>query len=109
MKNGTYKVEFQTPRGAGGGVIVLLDGIVRGGDSAMYYLGNYQLTGTQFTATVHIGRHSGTQQTFPSVFGVDRISINATGTAGDDSARLTATSPAVPGVQLTAVLTRIGD
>jgi hypothetical protein len=109
MKNGLYKIEFQTPRGAGAGVVVLTDGIVRGGDSALYYVGNYQVADGKFTAAVSTGRHSGSPQTMPSVFGMDSISINASGTAGDDSARIVATSPNAPGVQLNGALTRIGD
>lgn len=35
MKNGLYKVSFQTQTGGGGGVVVLHDGEVRGGDSLL--------------------------------------------------------------------------
>jgi hypothetical protein len=109
MRNGLYKIEFQTPRGAGGGVVVLMDGIIRGGDSALYYIGNYKVEGGQFTATVQTARHFGTPQTQPSVFGIDKISINAQGQAGDDRAKIVATSPQAPGIRLDGALTRIGD
>jgi hypothetical protein len=109
MKNGLYRIQFQTPLGIGAGVLTLIDGTIRGGDSALYYVGSYQLNGNSFTATVHTGRHSGNQQSMPSVFGKDSITVNAQGTNTDDSASVTATSPQAPGVSMNATLSRIAD
>ncbi len=40
MKDGLYRVEFQTQRGAGAGVVFLEGGALRGGDSQMFYTGS---------------------------------------------------------------------
>jgi hypothetical protein len=37
MQNGLYAAEFQTPLGNGHGVVMLLNGVLQGGDSMMYY------------------------------------------------------------------------
>lgn len=42
LNNGLYRVTFRTPLGEGAGVAVLLDGKIRGGDSAFAYSGRYQ-------------------------------------------------------------------
>lgn len=106
MKNGLYKVEFQTPLGAGAGVAILTDGAIRGGDSAMYYAGSYQLEGGKFTAKVLSARHSAGAQ---SVFGKDRVNIQLSGTATDDSAQCRGTASEAPGISFQAVLKRISD
>ena len=97
MKNGLYKVEFATPADAGFGVIALNSGKVQGGDSAMYYYGTYSESGSQFTASVEVKRHSSGML---SVFGRDNLTVNLVGTSDGDDAQLTGTSPHVPGVPL---------
>lgn len=106
MRDGLYKVAFQTPLGAGAGVVVLQDGKLRGGDSSMYYVGSYSETGSQFSAEVASSRHT---QGLPSVFGKDNVRISLKGTSQSDSAQMTGTSPDAPGVRLQATLTRLGD
>ena len=104
MQNGLYKVAFQTPIGAGAGVVVLQDGNLSGGDSSMYYVGSYAVVAGQFTAEVLANRHTPGQA---SVFGKDKTRISLTGTAQEASAQATGTSPDAPSVRLQATLTRI--
>ncbi len=106
MKNGLYAVSFATPMGQGDGVIVLQDGSVRGGDSALFYTGTYSVEGGSFSATITTGRHAAH---LPSVFGVDVVTINLHGDWSGDKASVTGTSPQAPGLSFKASLRRLAD
>ena len=58
MLDGFYSVEFITHLGPGGGVVLLKDGKLRGGDAAMYYTGTYDVQADQFTATIQVFGHA---------------------------------------------------
>jgi hypothetical protein len=108
MKDGLYKVNFATPIGQGGGVIVLSDSSIRGGDGTIYYVGTFSESGADVSANVDFNFHTkwpGAQ----SVFGIDRGSIVLTGNSTGDSAQLTGTSPQAPGVTFQCTLSRICD
>jgi T3SS negative regulator,GrlR len=107
MKEGLYSVRFQTPRGAGAGV-VLLDGNgnLRGGDTAMWYRGRYSDAGGKFNATVAVARHS---PGLPSVFGVDNVDISLVGTTTEMTAQATGSAPQAPGVSFSVALGRLSD
>ncbi len=106
MQNGLYKVAFQTPMGQGAGVVVIADGTVKGGDSGMYYVGTFQEVTDQFTATLHVQRHSN-MAGVPSVFGVDNVHLTLPGTSTNTSATVQGTAAEAPGVQFQAQLTLI--
>lgn len=106
LTDGFYKVQFQTPIGAGGGVVVLSDGKLRGGDSAIAYSGTYSVDGDNFTAQVKTSRHS---NGMPSVFGKDSVNITLKGKFSGDHAQCVGTAPEAPGVSLQTILTRISD
>lgn len=108
MRNGLYKVMFQTPLGQGAGVVILRDGELRGGDSLMYYTGTYDETGNQFTATVKTDQHSSVPGMAP-VFGKPRVTINITGQSQGDTLNATGRSPNAPGVGFQATLSRLCD
>ena len=103
---GLWKATFQTPLGIGYGVVVLGDGKVRGGDSAMFYTGTYSVAGDDVTAQIISDRHSpgGT-----SVFGPSRVEINARGKLGAQSIELRGNSPQAPNMTATFKLTRLAD
>lgn len=61
MKDGPYKVHFQTPIGTGAGVVFVHDSQLHGGDSRMYYVGIYTEVGGQLIATVRANVHTDTQ------------------------------------------------
>ena len=82
MRDGLYRVRFITQLGSGAGVVVLRDGRFYGGDSSMYYVGDYTLNENHFTANVRTDRH--TSNLF-SVLGVDRAYITLTGTYSNES------------------------
>jgi hypothetical protein len=108
IRDGLYKVSFQTQLGTGNGVVVLDGGKMRGGDSIMHYSGTYSQDGDKFSAKVVTGRHSNTPG-MCSVFGMDHVNISVQGTAQGDSAQLRGTAAEAPGVTFQASLGRLGD
>ena len=52
---GLWTVEFGSNVGMfGGGVVVLKDGELKGGDGGYYYLGSFELKGNKFQATIRV-------------------------------------------------------
>jgi T3SS negative regulator,GrlR len=107
-RDGFYSVHFQTPGGMGSGVVTLLDGLVKGGDSILYYSGSYKLDGDNFSAEVLIDRHSSSPN-MQSVFGIDRVHIALNGKFSDSDAVLTGSAKEAPNVPFSAKLRRIGQ
>jgi hypothetical protein len=109
MKNGLYKVEFVTPLGQGAGVVVLDNGLIRGGDSGLFYTGSYTLNGETFSAEIATDRHTH-HKNLQSTLGVDQAILNLTGKIESDTrAAFAGTSPQAPGVSFQATLTRLCD
>jgi hypothetical protein len=108
MRDGLYKAHFQTPMGSGDGVVVLLDGKLRGGDSMIYYVGSYSQNGDQFAAQVATNVHS-RPPGMRSVFGRDQANITIKGTTTGDTAQMTGTSQEAPDLTFQATLARLGD
>lgn len=106
MKNGFYAIDFGIPTGEGSGVLMLQDGILRGGDSSIFYVGNYTLDGDKLTADVVTYRHSGM---LPSIFGRDTVHIALEGSFSGQGATLAGSAKEAPGVTLNVKLKRIGD
>ena len=86
MKNGLYSVSFNTPVGAGNGVIVANDGQFRGGDSALYYTGEYTVNGDAVSIVLSTGRHA--NNGMGSVFGADSVNVNLTGQSKGDTVQV---------------------
>ncbi|ADO43112.1 GrlR family regulatory protein [Ketogulonicigenium vulgare] len=78
MIDGFYSVEFETVLGSGGGVVVLEDGSLRGGDSKRYFLGSYRIEDQKLLADVHVGTHMD-KLDIPPVFGVNELDLKITG------------------------------
>lgn len=106
MISGLYSVRFQTPLGAGAGVVYAQDGQLWGGDSGIYYRGSFQENGGELTATINVDRHASGMN---SVFGVDKAAIHLKGRINGTSVSCSGTSPQAPGVAFTAALERISD
>lgn len=108
MKNGLYKVQFQTPLGMGYGVVHAVDGKMWGGDASMYYVGSYTIDGDKITATVNTDAHS----TYPgsgSVFGTNKVTIQIDGTFSGDNVTARGSSPQAPGLSFSASMHRLSD
>jgi hypothetical protein len=108
MQNGIYKVEFQTPLGAGAGVVILQSGKLSGGDSGMYYTGSYAETGDDFTAKVEGRRHTNAPG-FSSVFGVDHTHISLKGKSTGNSATMSGTAAEAPSIAFQAKLSKLPE
>lgn len=106
MIDGFYKVEFRTPLGGGGGVVTLANGVIHGGDSAIYYFGTYTVQGDHFVADAKTARHSNAPG-MANVFGRDQVDIKITGTITGDRIEATGQSPQAPGVSFNAILSRL--
>ena len=107
--DGFYSIEFMTPLGSGGGVVVLRDGQARGGDSMMYYTGTYSQHGDQMAAELHILTHAvyrGATSVFGDIHGA-HLSLRGRIIRG----RITGVAHAaeVPNVGMTFTLTFLGD
>lgn len=108
LDNGLYAIRFQTPLGAGAGVVYAQNGHLRGGDSGMAYIGTFQEDGDKLTADVRAFRHTANPG-IRSVFGVDDVNIHLDGTATQSSATCIGTAPQAPGLRLQVTLERISD
>ncbi len=108
IQAGTYKAEFETQLGAGCGVVVIEAGRIRGGDSAMFYIGTYREEGNAISAKVQVGRHT-VVPTIENVFGLDNIEVEFSGSVVGGSLSLRGTSNVAPGIEMRAVLTKISD
>jgi hypothetical protein len=103
MQNGLYAAEFQTPLGVGYGVVMLLNGVLQGGDTMMYYQGNYTVDGGSFKAEVKTGAHAHPPG-MTSVFGRDRVTIDLSGTFAGDTLTANGKAAEVPNVNFNAKL-----
>ena len=106
MRNGLYKVHFTTQLGSGAGVVVLRDGRLYGGDSSMYYVGDYTLNGDHFTADVRTDRHT---SNLSPVLGVDRAHITLTGIYSNESVEAEGNARENPDVSFRANLRFLCD
>jgi hypothetical protein len=106
LSDGLYKVSFQTPLGAGYGVIVVEGSSMMGGDSSMYYVGSIDQNGDDFTAEVMAREHTSVPG-MGSVFGVPEAKIILQGTSVGKKATAQGSSPDAPGVSFTATLERL--
>ena len=108
MKEGLYAVRFQTQMGAGDGIITLAAGKIRGGDSALFYVGSYVIENGELPAEVKTARYA-TNPAFVSVFGIDNADISLRGQASGDSATVIGTAKQALGVSFQASLRWLAD
>ncbi|MDE1940329.1 MAG: hypothetical protein KGI68_15010 [Alphaproteobacteria bacterium] len=108
MREGLYKVQFQTQIGEGAGVFVLHQGRIVGGDSIMYFTGTYSDKDGAFSADVHGIRHTASPNNF-SVFGADDIHVHLTGTTVGDRGQVIGKADEAPKVIFQAIFSRVAD
>jgi hypothetical protein len=104
MNEGLYKVQFQTPKGAGVGVVYLKNGQMYGGDSALYYAGSYQLDGDSIAATFRTDAHTKNSPVSESVFGVDRVNVTLNGVVSGNNISTIGSASEAPGLTFKAEL-----
>lgn len=104
MQNGLYKVSFVTPKGQGTGIVVIVDGSIKGGDASMYYIGTYVEKNNQLTGKLHVRKHSEVPGII-SVFGLDDVHLKLQGTSTNVSATIEGFAAEAPQIPLQAQLT----
>ena len=108
VKNGLYRVSFQTPLGAGAGVLHLMDGRLWGGDTGLYYVGTYTINENELIADVTTNRHTQIPGN-TSVFGIDHVHIQLRGPVQEDHIAMTGSAAEAPGISFQVILNRIAD
>ena len=106
--DGLYKAEFKTPFGTGAAVFFLDGGKLRGGNSALYYVGSYEFTGTRFHATMKTDRHT-FDLNVASVFGMDQLTVTLEGFVDGDTIAIDGVADEVPDMQLHGKMIRLCD
>jgi hypothetical protein len=106
LRNGSYSVWFRTPQAEGTGIVVLNDGKLTGGDTALACTGTYFQNGDRFSASVRTRRHTPGQ---PSVFGIDNLDLTLTGKSTPTTASCTGTAKQAPGLTFEATLVPMAD
>jgi hypothetical protein len=85
MINGLYSIHVRLGDGRpekGSGVVVMRDGIMRGGDAFLFYLGSYTVSGSTLKGEVVINQHTPSPGEFP-LFGGQEVGIGFTGSIAD--------------------------
>jgi hypothetical protein len=101
LQNGNYSAWFRTPNGDGTAIVTLLDGTITGGDSFFEYLGSYEQSGDRLTATVRTRRVCNGPTT---VFGIDEVELNLSGTCLGEIAVCAGTAVQAPSVHVEVTL-----
>lgn len=102
MQDGLYGVKFQTPFGAGSGVLVKVGDRVYGGDTAFAWDGMLSGSGGQLGGQLQVRKHD---QSMTSVFGpLSEFVLDFNGSAQGQSVTLQATTPSAQGVTMTISL-----
>lgn len=108
LPNGLYGIEFQTPLGQSYGVVTLIDGRLRGGDSFIYYVGAYRQNEDQISATVRTDIHSNNPYML-SAFRNNRVKVQISGRVEGTTATMTGKSPQMPNITLHMNLRKLDD
>ena len=95
LEDGHYTAWFRTELGQGTGRVHLRDGKISGSDAFIRYGGSYRIDGNQFTALLTTQRHTAGP---PSVFGIDEVEIQLTGTARGNFALCSGKLDRAPGM-----------
>lgn len=99
MQDGLYTVKFQTPLGAGSGVLVKVGSRVFGGDTAFAWDGQLAGANDTLNGQLNVQRHD---SSMPSVFGpLNTFLLNFNGASDGTAATLSATTPSAPGLDMT--------
>ena len=108
LQAGLYKVQFHTVHGTGSGVIYVIDGKLRGGNSAFAFVGSYSDQGDSIQVRIATERHNDDSQ-FKPLFGIDRVTLTLKGKDSGNMIDFEGTALQLPGVAFRATMTRIAD
>ena len=108
MREGLYKVNYHTVHGTGCGVLYVMDGKLRGGNSAFAFVGSYRGEGDSIKAKISTERHND-DPAFQPLFGTDRITLTLSGREDDHMAEFEGNALQRPGVAFRAQMVWIGE
>src|SRR5262245_27546908 len=94
MDNGLYFLRVEPATGGraeNGGVLILRDGRILGGDAFFYYVGNYSASAGRWKGEFAIKVHTRSHLAKP-VFGGNDVTVTFSGTYDDAGARVQATA-----------------
>jgi len=106
MREGLYRVAFHNVHGAGGGVIYVGRGKLRGGNSAFAFIGSYTVSGDEISAKVSTRRHTD-DPTFKQLFDSDEVTLVLKGRVNGDAVDFEGTALHLPGVTFKSMITMI--
>lgn len=108
MDNGLYFIRVE-PAGGGraenGGILVLRNGRILGGDAFFYYVGSYSGTDGSWAGEFSTKQHTRSEIARP-IFGGHEVTVAFAGTCGEGTGEVEATSP---GGGYRVTLRRIAD
>jgi hypothetical protein len=108
MDNGLYFIRVE-PAGGGrpenGGILVLRNGRILGGDAFFYYVGSYSGTGERWNGEFSTRQHTRSDLAKP-IFGGQEVTVAFSGSCSEGAAEVQATSV---GGGYRIVLRRIAD
>jgi hypothetical protein len=108
MDNGLYFIRVEPAAGGkaeNGGILVLRNGRILGGDAFFYYVGNYSADGGTWNGEFATKQHTRSDLAVP-VFGGKEVTVSFSGTYAGERAEVEATSP---GASYRVALRRIAD
>lgn len=94
MRNGLYSLQIEMLDGVQGrnsGIMVLRDGVIRGGDAYFYYLGSYSFADGKWKGELTNQEHTPAGGERP-LFGGKDVGIGFSGTYGEDGGEAFATA-----------------
>lgn len=108
MREGLYSMNFHTVHGIGTGVVYAINGKLRGGNSAFFFLGSYSTKGDKISIKLSTYRYNNDPKFVP-LYGVDMVTLGLTGMADGDIIDFEGNALQLPGINFKALFTRIGD
>jgi hypothetical protein len=108
IRNGLYKIEFETAQGSGRGVAVARDGRISGGNSAFAFAGRYRETGGEIVAEISVLRHND-DATYKRLFGADEFTVPLKGKRQGEHFVLEADASQGSGIAFNVVMTAISE
>lgn len=106
MEDGLYRARFSTPLGSGCGVVTAYKGVLTGGDSRSFYVGEYTLGEGYLTVELEIRRHN-PRVFMPSILGSKSATVQLDGYFDGQQAQLSGFAVAALPVKLKVVIDRL--
>lgn len=108
MRDGLYRLRFQSARGWGSGVLHMVDNRVWGGDGIIFYTGAVNEAAGMVELVVTTERHTDNPG-IETIFGADRARLILRGPAGEGSLRLNGSPEDAPDLLIMTELTWLID